>query len=175
MSLTMSVHRAARISPAKTATIFLDRRRTWSEFATRVARLAGVLADLGIGPDDRVAMLSHSSDRYLEFFFATLWAGGIAVPVSTRYALPETQFLMEDCEASVLLVGDEFADMAATLKEAVPTLKHLVHAGEGPLPPAWSTTRRWSPPAPRSPMPAAPARTSRCCSTPEAPPAGRRG
>jgi long-chain acyl-CoA synthetase len=134
MQLTLSVHRAARISPAKTAVIYGERRTSWAGFADRVARLAGALADLGVGPGDRVAMLSHSSDRYLEFFFATLWAGGIAVPVSTRYALPETRFLMEDCGASILLVGDEFQDMARAIKASVPTLRHLVHAGDGPLP-----------------------------------------
>ncbi|MGU9979717.1 long-chain-fatty-acid--CoA ligase [Phreatobacter sp. HK31-P] len=134
MQLTLAVHRARRLFPAKTAVVFAERRWTWTDFADRVARLAGVLQGLGVGPGDRVAMLSHSSDRYLEFFFATLWAGGIAVPVSTRYALPETAFLMQDCGARVLLVGDDFVDMAEALRPRCPDLKHVIFAGEGPLP-----------------------------------------
>jgi long-chain acyl-CoA synthetase len=134
MQLTLAVHRARRLFPTKTAVIFADRRRTWEEFADRVARLAGVLQDLGVGPGDRVAMLSHSSDRYLEFFFAAFWAGGIAVPVSTRYAEPETAFLMQDCGAKVLLVGDEFTAMAEALRPQCPDLAHVIFAGEGALP-----------------------------------------
>jgi long-chain acyl-CoA synthetase len=134
MQLTLAVHRARRLFPTKTAVIFADRRRTWEEFAERVARLAGVLEDLGVGPGDRVAMLSHSSDRYLEFFFAAFWAGGIAVPVSTRYAEPETAFLMQDCGAKVLLVGDEFTAMAEALRPQCPDLAHVIFAGEGALP-----------------------------------------
>lgn len=134
MQLTLAVHRARRLFPIKTAVIFADRRRTWEEFAERVARLAGVLQDLGVGPGDRVAMLSHSSDRYLEFFFAAFWAGGIAVPVSTRYAEPETAFLMQDCGAKVLLVGDEFTAMAEALRPQCPDLAHVIFAGEGALP-----------------------------------------
>jgi long-chain acyl-CoA synthetase len=134
MQLTLAVHRARRMFPTKTAVVFADRRWTWDQFADRVARLAGVLQRLGVGPGDRVAMLSHSSDRYLEFFFAAFWAGGIAVPVSTRYALPETAFLMQDSGAKVLLVGDDFTGMAEALKPQCPELKHIIFSGEGPLP-----------------------------------------
>jgi len=142
MQLTLAVHRARRLFPDKTAVVFAGRRWTWTQFADRVARLAGVLRDLGIGPGDRVAMLSHSSDRYLEFFFAAFWAGGIAVPVSTRYALPETAFLMQDCGAKVLLVGDDFLDMAryliagSMLAAAMQTLvpqSALLAVGQGPV------------------------------------------
>ncbi len=134
MQLTLAVHRARRMFPTKTAVVFADRRWTWTDFADRVARLAGVLQGLGVGPGDRVAMLSHSSDRYLEFFFAAFWAGGIAVPVSTRYALPETAFLMQDCGAKVLLVGDDFTEMAEALRPQCPGLRHVIFAGEGQLP-----------------------------------------
>ncbi|WP_245898150.1 long-chain-fatty-acid--CoA ligase [Phreatobacter cathodiphilus] len=134
MQLTLAVHRARRLFPTKTAVIFAERRWTWKQFADRVARLAGVLRGLGVGPGDRVAMLSHSSDRYLEFFFAAFWAGGIAVPVSTRYALPETAFLMQDSGAKVLLVGDEFVELAEALRPQCPDLAHVIFAGEGALP-----------------------------------------
>ncbi len=136
MQLTLALHRAQRLFPDKTAVVFAERRWTYTQFLDRVARLAGVLKGLGFQPGDRVAMLSHSSDRYLEFFFAAFWAGGIAVPVSTRYALPETTFLMQDCGAKILLVGDEFVEMAEALKPQCPDLAHMIHAGEGPCPPA---------------------------------------
>ena len=134
MQLTLALHRAQRLFPDKTAVVFAERRWTYTQFMDLVARLAGVLKGLGFQPGDRVAMLSHSSDRYLEFFFAAFWAGGIAVPVSTRYALPETTFLMQDCGAKILLVGDEFVEMAEALKPQCPDLAHMIHAGEGPCP-----------------------------------------
>ncbi|WP_439574656.1 acyl-CoA synthetase [Phreatobacter sp.] len=134
MQLTLALHRARRLHPDKRAVVYADRTWTWAAFADRVARLAGVLKGLGIGEGDRVAMLSHSTDRYLEFFFATLWAGGIAVPVSTRYAQPETAFLLQDSGAKVLLVGDEFTDMAAAIRGETPDLAHCFYTGEGETP-----------------------------------------
>jgi long-chain acyl-CoA synthetase len=134
MQLTLALHRARRLHPDKTAIVFAGRRWTYAQFLDRVARLAGVLTDLGVGPGDRVAMLSHSSDRYLEFFFAAFWAGGIAVPVSTRYAQPETAFLLQDCGAKVLIAGDDFLDMAQAMRAEAPDLRHIVYAGEGGTP-----------------------------------------
>jgi acyl-CoA synthetase (AMP-forming)/AMP-acid ligase II len=132
--LTLAVRRAVQIAPDKTAVIYGERRWTWRQFAERIARLAAAFHRLGLRPGQRVAMLAHTSDRYLEFYFGTLWAGGIIVPVPTRYALPEIATLLADSGAEILLMGDEFLDMVQELRAAVPALRHVVHAGESPLP-----------------------------------------
>jgi long-chain acyl-CoA synthetase len=134
MRLTLALHRARRLAGQQTAVIFGERRRSWGEFVDRVARLASVLRDHGLQDDGRVAMLAHSSDRYLEFFFATLWAGGIAVPVSTRYALPETEFLLSDSGAGILLVDDDFAGQVPELRRRVPGVRRVIFTGEGVVP-----------------------------------------
>jgi len=134
MRLTFGLRRAIRIASDRTAVVYGERAWTWREFGDRVARLAGALHMLGMKPDDRVAMLAHSSDRYLEFFYGAIWGGGIAVPVSTRYALPETAFLLQDSGARILLVADEFTDQVADIRKLVPTVAHVIHAGEGVAP-----------------------------------------
>jgi long-chain acyl-CoA synthetase len=129
-ALTGALDRARRIAGGHTAVIFAERRQTWSAFAERVTRLAGTLRGLGLEADGRVAVLGHSSDRYIEAFFGILWAGGIIVPVSTRYALPETAFLLQDSGAEILLVGDEFHAMVPDLRRLAPGIRHVVHMGE---------------------------------------------
>jgi acyl-CoA synthetase (AMP-forming)/AMP-acid ligase II len=84
MQLTRSLVRARRLFGGRTCIVFGARRWTWEEHVGRIARLAGALTALGVAPGDRVAILSHSSDRYIETTFAILWAGGVAVPLSTR-------------------------------------------------------------------------------------------
>ena len=64
MEITQALHRAAQQTPDLPATIAGERVRTWAECLDRVARLAGALHALGVGPGDRVAMLSLNSDRY---------------------------------------------------------------------------------------------------------------
>ena len=58
MSVLDGLRRACDVNPTGVATIDGDRRRTWTEFRDRIARLAGVLRAAGIQRGDRVAILS---------------------------------------------------------------------------------------------------------------------
>lgn len=118
MQLTRSLTRARRIAADRTALVYADRRRTWSEFEARVARLAGAMRALGVGAGDRVILLGHSSDRFLECFYATLWAGGVAAPLSTRATPDELDYLFGDLDATLFLVGDGFEKEAARWRAA---------------------------------------------------------
>jgi non-ribosomal peptide synthetase component E (peptide arylation enzyme) len=50
MHLTQYLHRALQQDPQRLATVFGDRTRTVAESAGRVARFAGALQALGVGP-----------------------------------------------------------------------------------------------------------------------------
>ncbi|WP_374527477.1 long-chain-fatty-acid--CoA ligase [Novosphingobium sp.] len=133
MQLTQGVHRSARINPNGIATIDGERRRTWAELARDVARFAALLRSLGVGPNDRVAVLANNGDHYFDAYFAIFWAGGVIVPLNTRLSVPELAFQIEDVGAAVLLVGDGFEVQAAGLAERFPNLliEHLDEAGGG--------------------------------------------
>jgi long-chain acyl-CoA synthetase len=115
----------------------LDLRRppkTWGEFGERVARIAGGLRAQGVGPEDRVAILALNSDRYLEYFFATNWAGAIFVPINIRLAPPEVIHWLTDSGAKMLIVDDTFAPMVPHLTGHTPDLTELVYCGDGDAP-----------------------------------------
>ncbi|EJW11041.1 Long-chain-fatty-acid--CoA ligase [Rhodovulum sp. PH10] len=134
MQLTRSLVRASRISPDKTALIFHDRRWTWHEHASRVARLAGALRTLGVGPGDRVAILAHSSDRFIESVFAILWAGGVLVPLNARATPGDIAGMLDDCDAAVLLVGADFLPLLPTLRAGAQKLRHVIALDDGATP-----------------------------------------
>jgi len=134
MYLTQGVHRSVQINGDGTATSFKGRKRNWREFADHVARLAGALRALGVGPGDRVSMLGHNSDRYVEHYYAVFWLGAVAVPVNTRWSAAEILYSFDDSTPSVLLFDDSFVDQAASLREQAHSLRHYVFAGEGAAP-----------------------------------------
>jgi acyl-CoA synthetase (AMP-forming)/AMP-acid ligase II len=134
MLITQGVRRAAQVNRDGTATIDGQRRRTWSEFAGRVARLAGALQGLGLEAGDRVATLAFNSDRYLEQFFAIPWAGGIIVPLNTRLALAELSYMLNDAGAQILIVDEAHKSVASELTATVPAIKHVILAGDQDAP-----------------------------------------
>ena len=119
MRLTQGIHRAVQIHADHPALLGDGFELTWRQFADRVARLAGVLIDHGVEPGGRVAMLAANSPRYVEYYFATLWAGGVMVPVNTRWAIPEKVHCLNDSGATVLLVDAAAHEEADHLRRLV--------------------------------------------------------
>jgi len=101
--LSQALRQARRIRGDGLAVIDGEMRLSWNAFADRVARLAGVLRGLGLREGDRVAMLAHNGHRYVEFYFAVPWAGGIFTPLNTRLSVPELAAILRDSGAEILI------------------------------------------------------------------------
>lgn len=134
LALTQPLAKARDERPGGIFTIFGDRRRSNADFVDRVARLAGALRALGLTPGDRVAMLAGNSDRYVEYVYATLWAGGVINPVNARWSPQEMAFSFTDSYSRFLIVDETFAPMVAELRGLAPCLDHIIHAGDGATP-----------------------------------------
>src|SRR5688572_2484154 len=103
-SLTQGLRRAVQIKPKATATSFAGRHRVWQQCLERVSRVAGALSALGIQRGDRVAILALNSDRYFELMYAIPWIGAATVPLNTRLAAPEIEYILADSGAVALFV-----------------------------------------------------------------------
>lgn len=133
MHMTQGVHRAAQIKPNATATVFGERRRSWREFQDRVARLAAVLVAQGLQAGDRVAAIMQNSDRYIELYYATWWAGGVIVPGNTRWAVGEHVHALHDSGAELLFLDKAFSALAKPLEEGCP-IGSVLYFDDGPAP-----------------------------------------
>ncbi|CAG2160451.1 acyl-CoA synthetase [Cupriavidus numazuensis] len=134
MQLTQGLHRSLQLNPDRVVTVFRDRRRTYREFADRVARLAGALQALGMAAGDRVGMLALNSDRYLEYAMAVWWGGGVMNPVNIRWSVPEIVYSLDDCDTRILIVDDHFLHMADGISATARHAPVVIHAGDGPAP-----------------------------------------
>lgn len=134
LRLTQGLHRSVQQRPDEVMTVCGDRVRTFRESVDRIARLAGALQGLGVQGGARAAILSLNSDRYSEFLAATVWAGGVVVPVNLRWSVAEIADSLAEVGACVLVVDDAFAPAVPALTVACPRLEFVVHSGDGPLP-----------------------------------------
>ncbi len=103
-ALTQGLRRAAQTKPNGPSTHFAGRRRTWQQTIDRVSRIAGALFALGVRPGDRVAILALNSDRYFELMYAIPWIGAAMVPINTRLAAPEIEYILADSGAVALFI-----------------------------------------------------------------------
>ena len=63
---------------------------------------------MGIGKGDKVAILAANSVEYLETFMGGLRAGACVVPLSTMAAADALEKMLDDCDAKVLFLSDQY-------------------------------------------------------------------
>lgn len=93
----------------RTAILGDGERLTWGQFGDRVARVAGVLHELGLEPGDRFAIFMRNGPAYDELKWGGFWAGCIPVPINWRLAPPEIRFILADAGCRHVFVEDDFA------------------------------------------------------------------
>jgi fatty-acyl-CoA synthase len=80
---------------------------TYRELARRVRAWQAGLDALGVGPGERVAVVSQNSARLLELLYAVPGSGRVAVPINFRLRAEEVRYIVEHSGASVLFVDPE--------------------------------------------------------------------
>ena len=126
MNLTAGLRKSASFRADSTAIIAGGARFSHGEMRDRIARLASSLRKLGIRANDRVAILAANGSPYVECYFAVLWAGGIAVPMNSRFSLPEMIEQARDAEPSILICDDAFLETALQIPEACPSIAAVI-------------------------------------------------
>jgi long-chain acyl-CoA synthetase len=74
-------------------------RLTYTELWDRAAAVAGGLREGGLATGDRAAILLPAGADWVCAFLGTLLAGGVVVPVNTRFAGPEVDYVLQDSGA----------------------------------------------------------------------------
>lgn len=106
-----------------------DRRITYAQLRDDVRRAAAAMIDLGVAAGDRVAIWSPNTWHWVVACLATHYAGGVLVPLNTRYTASEAADILGRTGAPLLFASGEFlgADKAASLDGAdLPALRHIV-------------------------------------------------
>ncbi|HXH57476.1 AMP-binding protein [Iamia sp.] len=95
---------------------------TFSQLAARARAQAAGLDRLGVGPGERVAILSQNSARLLAGFWGVAGWGRIYVPINFRLAAEEISYIVAHCSASVLLYDPELTNSVAGV-DGIPTIE----------------------------------------------------
>jgi long-chain acyl-CoA synthetase len=134
--LTDVVYRRAEVQPG----VVVLRKRTgagsWqdvtaAQFRTEVTALATGLIAAGIGPGDRVAVMSRTSYEWTRIDYASWAAGAVTVPVYETSSAEQAEWILSDSSAcAVLAETSAHNQIISGLRGRLPDLAHLWMTGE---------------------------------------------
>lgn len=143
------VHEAiAATRPDDLCVVYRDRRLTWRDITERTRRLANYLLAQGLGchteraqlaghesGQDHLAIYLHNCNEYLESMVGAFKARVAPFNVNYRYVATELHYLLDDAQATAIVVHSRFAPTLAEVLPSLPRLRVILQvADESELP-----------------------------------------
>jgi acyl-CoA synthetase (AMP-forming)/AMP-acid ligase II len=97
-------------------------RLTFTQVVERIRCAAGAFADLGVDKGERVAIWAPNSAEWIIAAFGLLTAGGVLVPVNTRFKTEEAGDVIARSGAKAVLVQKGFLDQDYIAPAGVPVI-----------------------------------------------------
>jgi 3-oxocholest-4-en-26-oate---CoA ligase len=130
------IETVADLAPERTAVATSDgdggERLSYAELDARANRCGHVLARLGVGEGDRVAVMSHNRVEWLEALVAAFKLGALVVNVNYRYTAGEVGYLLADSEPKVVLAEAEYEPVLRSAMAEMPARPHLLLIDSAP-------------------------------------------
>ena len=120
---------AAR-KPEADALVEGERRLSWRRFREERDRLAAALVALGLAPGEHVILYAPNSIEYLLASAATRATGAIPVPMNHRLSAEEVAYVLDDSDAALVFVADQFLPLVETVRGGAHRVRHWVTLGD---------------------------------------------
>ena len=109
-------------SPEAAAVVFEDESLSYAELNCRSNQLAHYLRELGVRPDDRVAICVERGFAMIVALLAVLKAGGAYVPLDPAYPVERLRFMIQDAEPVSLLTQSHLKSLFSGISDGLPVL-----------------------------------------------------
>jgi acyl-CoA synthetase (AMP-forming)/AMP-acid ligase II len=104
-------------------------RLTYRQVLDRTWRLVHLLRGLSVRKGDRVAVFLTNSFHYLEVYFSLARIGAIVVGMNFRLKGEEAAYILNHCQAKVLILEERYLPLFAPLRLSIPHLFHYLVLG----------------------------------------------
>ena len=114
MNLAENLSLSVTASPDAPAVKLDDHVLSYAALDDATARVAGLLAERGIGPGDRVGLMLPNVPLFPVVYYGILRLGAAAVPMNVLLKGRETAFYLKDPGAKAVFAWEPFAEHART-------------------------------------------------------------
>ena len=101
----------ARLKPDATAIYSQRGDRTFKELNDNINRLARLLREQGLGPEDGIAIMCGNRAEYIEAFSAAMRIGMRITPVNWHLTRDEVSYIVGDCQAKAIVVDADYEEV----------------------------------------------------------------
>ncbi|WP_034475053.1 acyl-CoA synthetase [Aestuariibacter salexigens] len=117
------LRRTATVYPQRPAVIHGEVRRTYSQMYQRCLQLASGLEKLGVKTGDTVSIMAPNIPEFIEASFGVPLCGAVLNSLNIRLDADHLAFILNHCQAKVLLTDTEFAPV---IREALNKVSHSI-------------------------------------------------
>jgi 4-hydroxybenzoate-CoA ligase len=116
----------ARGLAGKTAFIDVDRTLTYGELQARSCRFAAALSDIGLRPEERLALLLYDTIDFPVAFWGGARAGIVALPLNTLLNAEQYAYILGDSRASAIVASASLAKTLLPIVDRLPRLRTII-------------------------------------------------
>lgn len=116
------INRGARHNPERTAIVYGQKTLLFKEVDQLSSQLAHAFHAKNLLPKSRVALLVNNGLYSVPLDFACVRAGINRVPLNSRLSLQEHVKMLEETQATTVIVGEGLTERAAEIKHKLPHL-----------------------------------------------------
>lgn len=120
----------AKEQPNHLITQFNGRNTTYSEFYEQAKRLAGYFQAKGYQQEDIIAVYLNNSDYFLVCYYACQLGGFSVMPVNTKLAAPEVDYIFKHSEAKAIIYGKDMEPVLNEIPETFAKFQDTIVVGE---------------------------------------------
>jgi acyl-CoA synthetase (AMP-forming)/AMP-acid ligase II len=102
---------------------------TFEQLNSNVNRLAHALRTRGMRPGERLVWCGANSLEVVTTIHAARKAGQIAVPLSYRFNADEMQYVIDNSDATLVVVDAEQAPLVAEIRDRIPKVRAVIGFG----------------------------------------------
>ena len=125
------LRRSAYHYPDKTALVFGDIVRTYTELEQECNQVANALADLGVKKYDRVAILAHNTHHHVLTWMGCAKIGAVYLAVNYLLGGEDISYCINHSESTVFVVEDSLYPQVENVLDKMPSVKKRIWSNQG--------------------------------------------
>ncbi len=103
---------------------------SWKDVERRASNLATWMLEQGATRQGKVAIYTYNHPAYMEAVYAAFKAALVPVNVNYRYREDELRYLLDNADAEIVVVHQDFVDLLATVIDGLPKIKGVLAVTE---------------------------------------------